>query len=137
MIHEEPAHGYDLIRRIEELTGGAYAPSPGMVYPALSLLEDMGLVQVSQSDGARKTFTITQAGKTDLTENEVRLAEIKQRIVHMAERHARIDAAPVKRAMKNLRAALRGRMSPEDAKQETALAVADLLDEVARKIERL
>lgn len=137
LVKQEPAHGYDLIRRIEELTGGAYAPSPGMIYPALSMLEDMGLVEASQSDGARKTYSITEAGEADLEDNKALLAELEVRIAHFAERHARIDAAPIKRAMGNLAAAMRGRMSREDAKRETALDIADILDDVARKIERM
>lgn len=137
LVKEEPSHGYDLIRRIEELTGGAYAPSPGMIYPALSMLEDMGLVQAEQADGARKTFSITEDGEAEMAENQEKLAELQARIAQFAERHARIDAAPIKRAMGNLATALRGRMSREDAKQEMALDIADLLDDVARKIERM
>ena len=45
LIADEPRHGYDLIRAIEELTGGEYAPSPGVVYPTLTLLQDMGLIE--------------------------------------------------------------------------------------------
>ena len=44
LIADEPRHGYDLIRQIEELTGGAYAPSPGVVYPTITMLDDMGFI---------------------------------------------------------------------------------------------
>src|ERR1700741_3032027 len=62
LISEQPRHGYDLIREIEERTGGAYAPSPGVVYPTLTLLEDMGLIDEEKSEGARKLFSITKLG---------------------------------------------------------------------------
>jgi hypothetical protein len=61
LIWNEPRHGYELIKAIEALSGGAYAPSPGMVYPTLTLLADQGLVDET-ADGSRKRFTITAAG---------------------------------------------------------------------------
>ena len=51
LIADEPRHGYDLIRAIEELTGGEYAPSPGVVYPTLTLLQDMGLIEEATGEG--------------------------------------------------------------------------------------
>ena len=54
LIADEPRHGYDLIRAIEELTGGEYAPSPGVVYPTLTMLQDMGLIEEAAGEGARK-----------------------------------------------------------------------------------
>ena len=55
LIADEPRHGYDLIRAIEDLTGGEYAPSPGVVYPTLTLLQDMGLIEEASGEGARKS----------------------------------------------------------------------------------
>ena len=51
LIADEPRHGYDLIRAIEELTGGEYAPSPGVIYPTLTLLQDMGLIEEAEGEG--------------------------------------------------------------------------------------
>ena len=56
LIADEPRHGYDLIRAIEELTGGEYAPSPGVIYPTLTLLQDMALIEEAEADGPRKGF---------------------------------------------------------------------------------
>src|SRR5690606_33985152 len=69
LIADEPRHGYDLIRRIEELTGGAYAPSPGVIYPTLTLLDEMGQIAAQQSDGAKKLFAITPEGAAELAAN--------------------------------------------------------------------
>src|SRR5215813_5554288 len=59
LIADEPRHGYDLIRAIEELTGGEYAPSPGVVYPTLTLLQDMGLIEEAAGEEPRKPFQAT------------------------------------------------------------------------------
>lgn len=71
VLAEGPGHGYELIRRLEEKSDGAWRPSPGSVYPTLQLLEDEGLVTASERDGKR-TFEITDAGRT---EAEERLAD--------------------------------------------------------------
>ena len=66
LIADEPRHGYDLIRAIEELTHGEYAPSPGVIYPTLTLLQDMGLIEEAAGEGARKPFQVTAEGRTHL-----------------------------------------------------------------------
>src|SRR5215210_3741968 len=63
LIADEPRHGYDLIRAIEDLTGGEYAPSPGVIYPTLTLLQDMGLIEEAPVEGARKPFQATDEGR--------------------------------------------------------------------------
>jgi DNA-binding PadR family transcriptional regulator len=62
LLGERPRHGYDLIRAFEERFGGHYVPSPGVLYPALQLLEDMGYVRAQAEDG-RKVYSITEAGR--------------------------------------------------------------------------
>src|SRR5438067_13569184 len=69
LIADEPRHGYDLIRAIEELTGGEYAPSPGVVYPALSVLQDLGHIEGAEAESSRKAFSITPSGAADLAAN--------------------------------------------------------------------
>src|SRR5918997_1850292 len=66
LIADEPRHGYDLIRAIEELTGGEYAPSPGVVYPTLTLLQDMGFIEESEAEGQRKAYSATDEGRKHL-----------------------------------------------------------------------
>jgi DNA-binding PadR family transcriptional regulator len=68
LIEQQPRHGYDLIKAIEEKSGGFYAPSPGVVYPALTFLEEAGFV-TSQSEGNKKLYTITPEGRTHLADN--------------------------------------------------------------------
>jgi DNA-binding PadR family transcriptional regulator len=68
LIEQQPRHGYDLIKAIEEKSAGFYTPSPGMVYPALTFLEEAGYV-TSQADGNKKLYTITEEGRAHLSDN--------------------------------------------------------------------
>jgi len=68
LIEQQPRHGYDLIKAVEEKSAGFYAPSPGIVYPALTFLEEAGYV-TSQVDGNKKLYTITEAGRLHLADN--------------------------------------------------------------------
>ncbi|HTJ58021.1 MAG TPA: PadR family transcriptional regulator [Devosiaceae bacterium] len=68
LIEQQPRHGYDLIKAIEEKTAGFYSPSPGIVYPALTFLEEAGFV-TSSAEGNKKLYTITEEGRAHLNEN--------------------------------------------------------------------
>jgi DNA-binding PadR family transcriptional regulator len=75
LLKDEPSHGYELIRALEERSGGFYSPSPGSVYPTLQLLEDLGHVTVIQRDG-KKVYTITEEGREFLKEHRGSVEEI-------------------------------------------------------------
>ncbi|MFF5972906.1 PadR family transcriptional regulator [Streptomyces sp. NPDC012769] len=64
LLKDRPMHGYEMIQEIGERSGGAWKPSPGSVYPTLQLLEDEGLI-VSESEGGKKLFTLTDAGRAE------------------------------------------------------------------------
>lgn len=137
LIAESPRHGYDLIRGIEGLSKGAYAPSPGVVYPMLTLLADMELIVEQPGEGARKLFGITAAGATLLDEKRNETLDALGRLDMLAKRAERTDGAPIRRAMDNLKMALHNRLSSDAADADTILNVAALIDEAAGKIERL
>ncbi|WP_156927144.1 PadR family transcriptional regulator [Azospirillum halopraeferens] len=137
LIADQPRHGYDIIRAVEELSGGAYAPSPGVVYPTLSLLEEQGLITPADPEGGRKAFTVTAAGTAELATEQDAVAAVVSRLGGLAERRGRTDGAPVRRAMENLRNALTLRLGREDVDAATLHAAVDILDEAARRIERL
>ena len=136
LIGEAPRHGYDLIREIEERTGGAYAPSPGVIYPTLTLLDDMGLIE-GVADGTKKQFAITEAGRAELDAKAAELKVLMDRLVELGVQRAKTDTGPVSRAMGNLRAVLANRVTTEGVTPETLHDIAALLDEVAQKVERL
>jgi DNA-binding PadR family transcriptional regulator len=141
LIEVEPRHGYDLIREVESRSNGAYAPSPGIVYPTLALLEETGQIEARAAEGAKKQFALTEAGKALLDQNRTQANAALARLDEVGARAAPIEAGPVARAMGNLRTALRQRLSQGFAQQaadkKILFDVADILDEAARKIERL
>ena len=137
LIADEPRHGYDLIRVIEELTGGAYAPSPGVVYPTLTLLDEMGQIEEQQSEGAKKRFAATDAGRAHLDENREQVDALIARLKELGAHRQRTERGPIVRAMHNLRHAVNVRVGRGEFSEDTLHDVAALLDEVAQKIERL
>lgn len=137
LLADNPAHGYDLIRQIEERTGGGYAPSPGVVYPTLTLLDEMDLIEEVKEEGARRRFRITAAGRTHLEERRAEADALLARLEEIGAARNRSDHAPIRRAMMNLKIALRQAASGDEGDGERAHAIAEILDEAARKIERL
>ncbi len=137
LIADAPRHGYDLIREIEGLTGGGYAPSPGVVYPTLSMLDEMGLIEEQQSEGAKKRFAASDEGRAHLAENAVVVDGLFARLAAVGAESERTDGAPIRRAMGNLRQVLQHRLMREDVTEDTLHEVAALLDDAAQKIERL
>ena len=138
LIADEPRHGYDLIRAVEELSHGAYAPSPGVVYPTLTMLGDMGLIEEQAAEGARKRFAATDEGRAHLAEKRDEVEALLARLADLGATRARASGgAPIGRAMGNLAQAIAGRMSRGDFSEDTLHDAAALIDEVAQKIERL
>ena len=137
LIAEAPRHGYELIKGIEELAGGNYAPSPGVVYPTLSLLADEGVIEDQAGEGARKSFAATDAGRSELAERQAEYAAIVARLKSLAEESERTSAPPLKRAMGNLFHAVKNRMAAGDFDRETVHGIAAILDDTAQRIERL
>lgn len=136
LMEAQPRHGYDLIREIETRTGAAYAPSPGIVYPTLTLLEDLGQIEATASEGAKRLFALTDAGRAHLDGHRAETAVALARLDALRTEGGRIEAGPVWRAMQNLKAVLEQRLDgPRD--RQAAFEVADLIDDAARKIERL
>ena len=137
LIADEPRHGYDLIRAIEELTGGEYAPSPGIVYPTLTLLEDMGFIAEKKSKDSKKIFEATDDGKAHLSENVAEVEELFERLADLAPRESSNAGPAIGRAVKNLMTALSHRIGRDGLDEELLLEIAAILDEAAQRIERV
>lgn len=138
LLEEGPRHGYELIRAFAEKSGDAYAPSPGVLYPLLTMLQDMELVAEMPSEGSsRRSYALTDTGRAEVEAGRERLGELLARLAAMAAESARTDAAPVRRAMMNLRTATMQRLGREGTAPELAFDVAAILDEAAQRIERL
>jgi len=136
LIAEKPSHGYELIKAIEDRLGGAYSPSPGVVYPTLTLLEDLGYVAVVQSEGAKKAYGITEDGTKALEENLATVETIFQRIAAVAERAGGGPAPQIVRAMENLRTALRLKLEQGTLTDAQVADIARSLDAAAQGVEQ-
>lgn len=137
LIAEAPRHGYDLIRAIETLSGGAYAPSPGVVYPALTYMEEAGTITKVADDSARKAYEATAEGHAQVAADADKAEELKARLAALAQERDRLDPAPIRRAMHNLKHALHDRLSAPATSRATLLEIAEAIDEATRKIERI
>ena len=143
LIAQQPSHGYDLIRAVGELVGGDSQPSPGTMYPTLSVLVDMGHVTATESAGGRKQYAITPEGQAALTEQDAALQQLLTRLSdgRRHERHQR--PAQLVRALENFKTALRLKLDGRPGAPAAALteaqikALAAVLDQAALQIEQV
>ena len=145
LLERNPRHGYEIIKALEEYSGGFYAPSPGMVYPALTYLEELGFATV-EAEGTKKLYRITDAGLAHLRENrgvvDTMLAQLA-RVGHKMERMRQFfageespdrdddPASPLHAARRELRGALR---ENADASAEERQRIAAILRRAADEI---
>ncbi len=143
LIADEPRHGYDLIRLLEERTRGQYAPSPGVIYPALSLLADEGLIAEQDSADTRRRYAITPEGQAVLEAAAEEVGAILGRLAELGEKAERQRPPQIERAAANLFMAVGQRLTASAAEREgegegdLPHEIAAILDEAARRIERL
>jgi len=137
LIADEPRHGYDLIRAIEELTGGEYAPSPGVVYPTLTLLQDMGFIEEAAGKGPRKPFQATNEGRAHLEERAEEVEGLLERLSDLKPRTDQSAGPAIGRAVKNLMTALSHRIGRDGLDEDLLHEIAAILDEAAQRIERV
>jgi len=147
LIAEQPRHGYELIKLIEEKTSGAYTPSPGVIYPTLTFLEEAGYV-TAETEGAKKRYTITEEGRTYLEENRdvadmilARLARIGEKMSRMRRRwggesdEEQPGVPPlVDAALDNLRAATLKRLETEGKEGDAETRIVEILARSAQDI---
>jgi DNA-binding PadR family transcriptional regulator len=136
LMESQARHGYELIRELDSRTGGAYAPSPGIVYPTLTALEEAGLIAAVASDGAKRLFGITDTGKAFLAEQQEAVTVALAKLASILATVSQVDTGPVARAMQNLAMVLEHRLASPQEKQ-ALFDIADLIDDTARKIERM
>ena len=137
LIADEPRHGYQLIKAIEDMTGGEYAPSPGVVYPTLTMLEDMGLIREQKSKDSKKVFEATDEGRAHLDENSEEVDELIEKLEGHGSSRRNGSAPAIGRAVGNLMNALSHRISREGINEELMHEIASILDEAAQRIERV
>jgi DNA-binding PadR family transcriptional regulator len=133
-IKDQPRHGYEIIQHIEQRTDGRYRPSPGVIYPTLQMLEELGHAHVIEQEG-RKAYAITDQGKQDLEANQSQVEDFYARFGEDSfEDYAEDFGELMKffaRVMKTVRIGMhRGRMSPG-----TVRTIRQALEEALKKIE--
>jgi len=146
LLAEKPAHGYELMKDLEERSGGFYSPSPGMIYPQLTLIEELGYASVTE-DGAKKLYTISEAGRAHLEQNKQAADAMLAQLKFLGDRMQWVGrvfsgdwdgedereplAREIKQARRELKTALRDKRgsSPEEAKR-----IADILMRAAADI---
>ncbi|THD57719.1 PadR family transcriptional regulator [Phenylobacterium sp.] len=135
LIAEQPRHGYELIKELEDRTGGAYRPSPGVIYPLLAMLEDEGFIRPAQAEGGRKLFEITPEGQTALEQNRAGVDAVFSRMAEASE-GSRMGGHRVGRAMANLGMALGQRMRREISEEQIDKIIS-MIDDTAAAIEKV
>jgi DNA-binding PadR family transcriptional regulator len=134
-IADTPRHGYEIMAVIEERSGGAYRPSPGVIYPTLQMLEELGHVKVSERDG-KKTYAITAAGTRELEEHREDVESFYEQSEDVWSDHGDALREVMDRVRRLLRAfrraARRGRLTPARLSR-----VRGILDEAVTKLETL
>ena len=135
LIAEQPRHGYEIIKEIEERVAGTYTPSPGVIYPTLTLLEEMGHATVSE-EGGKKRYAITEEGAAFLEGNRPATDAALARMEAFAAEAGSGPNPQVVRAMENLKLAMRLRMGRGPLSDDQARTVAAALDAAALAVEQ-
>jgi len=136
-IAQKPSYGYELIKDIEERLAGAYAPSPGVVYPTLTMLEEEGYATVSSAEGGKKLYAASERGLEYLKANQVQVKSILARMEQAGSAFGRGRSPQIMRAMMNLRFALRMRAGQGNLTAEQIGKIAAAIDAAARTIDEV
>ena len=136
IISDAPSHGYELIKTVEDRFGGSYSPSPGVIYPTLAWLDDMGYTVIEPAEGGRKRYRITPEGEAFLAANRAAIDELMARAGHRGPGGREGVPAPVVRAMENLKLAMRLRLRRGEMSEEASEAIAAALDLAAKTVEK-
>ena len=136
LINDKPRHGYELIKEIGDRLGGSYSPSPGVIYPTLTLLEELGYTTMAESGGGRKLYSITETGRAFLADNR---AEANALLARMQDAGSpQLGRAPqVVRALENFKMAVRLRLGGAPLTEDQAHAFAQVLDTAAQNLEKI
>jgi DNA-binding PadR family transcriptional regulator len=136
LIAEKPRYGYEIIKAIEEKLAGSYSPSPGVIYPTLTMLEELGYASVNPTEGGKKLYAITPEGAATLEANKAVVDAIFARMEEVSAAHGGGPAPQILRAAQNLRMALKMRLGRGPMSEEQVQAIVTVLDAAAVAVER-
>lgn len=135
LVAKKPSHGYELIKAIEEASSGLYVPSPGVIYPTLTLLEEQDFLEAVATGNGRKSYQITETGKAELAQHQAAVDVIFARLAGASRPRGNNLAESIHESMHRLRHALRGNMMREDLTPEQVVRVSAILQHAAESIE--
>jgi DNA-binding PadR family transcriptional regulator len=137
LLDEKPRHGYEIIKALEERFGGAYAPSPGVVYPTLQLLEDLGYARIVPGPEGKKTYEITDAGRAHLAENKDTVDSIFERVGKLMEHFLDEPMTEVHAAFRGIGKATYSRATDDVRNPGTLRRIVEILQRAAKEIEAI
>ncbi len=137
LLDERPRHGYDIIKAIEEKSGGTYSPSAGTVYPTLTLLEEMGFATATADDAGKRVYQITDAGRAHLAEHRTTVDDIFSRIARKGAGLTSEAMMELNRAFRDAARATYGNARHRLDDHEFLRQVAEVLKKAAGEIEEL
>lgn len=137
LVERKPSHGYELIKAIEEASSGLYVPSPGVIYPTLTLLEEQDFLEPAVAGNGRKSYQITDLGKQELQKHQAAIEVIFARLAGAGRdhRHEGNLAEGISEVMHRLRYLLRGNMMRADLTQEQVGRINQALQTAVEAIE--
>jgi DNA-binding PadR family transcriptional regulator len=136
LLSEQPSYGYQLIKTMEDRLAGGYAPSPGVIYPTLTLLEEEGLASAS-TDSAKKVYSVTPDGAEYLERHRRRVDELFERIIEAGKTFERERSPEILRAFLNLRESVMAKVSRRRDSPDQVRKITELIDAAARAIDEL
>src|SRR5688572_27166203 len=137
LLKEKPRHGYEIIKELEDRFGGAYSPSPGTVYPTLTMLEDLGYAKVAPDEGGRKIYQITPEGSAYLAEHSTTVDSIFDRIARFVEGVLDAPMMEVNNAFRRVGRATYGHASKNVNDKAKLLRIREILERAAGELEAL
>jgi len=137
LLEEKPRHGYEIIKELEGRFGGSYAPSPGTVYPTLTMLEDMGYARVVPEEGGKKIYEITDEGRKHLAEHSGTVNDIFERIARFVEGFTDAPMMDLNGAFQRLARATFKTATANVHDKETIDKVREIIRKAAEEIEAI
>lgn len=137
LLEEKPRHGYEIIKEMEERFSGAYSPSPGTVYPTLTMLVDLGFAVAREEEGGKKIYEITDAGRAHLAEHKTTVDDIFERMAQFGSSLFGGKMMDVNRAFADLGRAVYGNAFRRPAGDEVLAKIREVLERASKEIDEL
>jgi DNA-binding PadR family transcriptional regulator len=137
LLEEKPRHGYEIIKELEDRFNGAYSPSPGTVYPTLTMLEDLGYAKATSDEGGRKVYEITPEGSAYLAEHSTTVDSIFERIARFVEGFLDTPMMELNSSFRRVGKAAYGNASRNVNDAEKLRRIREVLDRAAAELEQL